>query len=418
MIVHADCDAFYVSSERVFNPSLIAKPVVILSNGDHTVVALSKEAKALGIKRGDNIKVIMSLYGHHGLKALSSNYTLYGDMSSRVMEVFGQYTPDMEFYSIDEAFANLYRHKYIDLDSYVMDAKNKILQYTGIPVSVGIGQTKALAKTATKYAKKETPNGFYRIKDNEDRIRLLKWLPVGDVWGIGGKYESKLLAMGIETAYDFSIMPGEKVNELMTIVGYRLWCELNGHQKIDFEYEVPNKKGIGSAKGFGTKVTELTQLQEAMEVYLSRCCDKLRGQNLACKHLYIFLHTNPFATDEPQYYKGIEFELPVATYHTHVLKEEANKLLKKIYRKGFSYKRVGIYLSRLVPVGAIQADFFHNPNTERNAKLTEVLDTMNNRYGRDKLRFASMGYKHDWKARAEKLSLHFTTDKDDIIRIK
>jgi DNA polymerase V len=418
MIVHADCDAFYVSSERVFNPLLIGRPVVILSNGDHTVVALSKEAKALGIQRGDNIKMVMALYGHHGVIALSSNYTLYGDMSSRVMEVFGEFTPDMEFYSIDEAFANLYRHSYVDIEQYMREAKTKILRYTGIPVSIGIGETKALAKTATKYAKKETADGFYKIKDKDDRIRLLKWLPVGDVWGIGSKYEEKLKALGIHTAYDFSVMPGEKVNELMTIVGYRLWRELNGKQAIEFEYEVPDKKGIGSAKGFGTKVTELYQLQEAMEVYLSRCCDKLRGQDLACKHLSVFIHTNPFATNEPQYYKAIEVELPVATFHTHILKQEANKLLKKIYRKGYNYKRVGIFLSRIVPIGAIQTNFFDNPNTEKNAKLTEVLDAMNNKFGRDKLRFASMGYKHEWKARAEKLTKHFTTDKDDIILIK
>ncbi|MET3114861.1 DNA polymerase V [Pedobacter sp. CG_S7] len=417
MIVHADCDSFYVSVERVFLPGLIGKPVVILSNGDHTVVALSKEAKSIGIKRGDNIRMVMKLYGHLGVVSLSSNYTLYGDMSARIQELFGTYTPDMEFYSIDEAFANLYSHKYIDVREYMLDAKQKILQYTGIPVSFGVALTKALAKTATRYAKKETDNGYYQIKDDQDRIRLLKWLPVGDVWGIGSKYEQKLLAMGIKTAYDFSLMTGGEVNKLMTVVGYRLWCELNGKQKIEFEYEVPDKKGIGSSKGFGVKVTELWQLQEALEVYLSRCYDKLRVQGLACQQIYVFVQTNPFAVDEPQYYRGLETELPVATFHLQILKQEANLLLKKIFKKGYNYKRVGVFLSRIVPVGNIQTDLFNNPNTEANAALTDALNKMNDRYGRDKVRFASTGYNHGWKAKSDKLTQHFTTNKNDIIKI-
>lgn len=417
MIVHADCDSFYVSCERVFIPGLVGKPVIILSNGDHTVVALSKEAKAIGIKRGDNIKKTMSLFGHLGVVALSSNYTLYGDMSARIQELFGNYTPDMEFYSIDEAFANLYRHKFVNVREYMLDAKQKILQYTGIPVSFGVGETKALAKTATRYAKKETADGYYQIKDVEDRIRLLKWLPVGDVWGIGSKYEEKLLAMGIKTAYDFSLMPGHEVNKLMTVVGYRLWCELNGKQAIDFEYEMPDKKGIGSQKGFGKKVTSLDELQEAMETYLSRCYDKLRSQSLACQIIYVSVHTNPFALDEPQYHRGLQIELPVATFHLQILKQEANKLLKKIFRNGYNYKRVGVFLSRIVPVGYIQTDLFNNPNTEKNAALTETLNKINDRFGRDKLRFASTGFNHTWKALPEKLTQHFTTDTNDIIKI-
>ncbi|RYE14334.1 MAG: DUF4113 domain-containing protein, partial [Sphingobacteriaceae bacterium] len=173
----------------------------------------------------------------------------------------------------------------------------------------------------------------------------------------------------------------------------------------------------GSQKGFGTKVKSFYDLQEAMETYLSRCYDKLRSQDLACQVIYVSVHTNPFALDEPQYHKGLQMELPVATFHLQILKQEANKLLKTIFRNGYNYKRVGVFLSKIIPIGYIQTDLFNNPNTERNAALTEALNKLNDRYGRDKIRFASTGFNHSWKALPEKLTQHFTTDVNDIIKI-
>ena len=310
-----DCNNFYASCERAFNPSLNGKPVIVLSNNDGCVIARSNEAKALGIKMGVPAYQIKDLVKQYDIAVFSPNYILYGDMSARVMSLLADMAPEIEVYSIDEAFLNLAGIK--DLQSLGANIVRKVSRGTGIPVSLGIAQTKTLAKMANKFAKKYPAYNRLCIIDTEEkRIKALKLFEIGDVWGIGRRQAAKLEKQGVKTAFDFTQLPGSWVRKNMTVVGERTWKELRGISCIDMETAPPAKKQICTSRSFGKMVEDIDTISEAIATHASTCAQKLREQKSFAQSLMVFIHTNNFREDLPQYWKNTIVQLPVPTSDT------------------------------------------------------------------------------------------------------
>jgi DNA polymerase V len=353
-----DCNNFYVSCERIFRPRLEGRPVVVLSNNDGNVVARSNEAKALGIEMGAPVHLMKDLIKTHGVFVLSSNYTLYGDMSERVKEVLGKFTNEVEPYSIDECFLNLSGFEPGRLDSYGREIKETVERWTGIPVTVGIALTKCLAKIANKIAKKSLrAAGVLNLVGSPYMDQALARVDVGDVWGVGQAYETLLKESGILTALDLKHAPEHWIRSHMTIVGHRIVKELNGESCIPLTLIPPPKKMIGTAKGFGILIEDLQSLQEAVATYTARAAAKVRAQSQAVKTMTVWVATNHYNHD-PQYSNAVSVELPVATDHTPTLAKLASQAVERLYKKGNRYKRVGVLFPQLVQVDQIQQNLF------------------------------------------------------------
>ena len=362
-----DCNNFYASCERVFNPMLEGQPIVVLSNNDGCVVARSNEAKALGIGMGVPEFQIRSLLRARHVQVFSSNYTLYGDMSQRVMETLEQFCPDLEVYSIDEAFLSLVGFALRDLIEYGRQIRRTVKQWTGIPVSVGIAETKTLAKIANRIAKR-TPDtgGVFDLLACSDRDALLGRVPVEEVWGIGRNYAHVLIQHGITTAVQLREVDDQWIRTHMGIVGLRLVMELRGVSCLDLEQCPAPKQSLTCSRAFGTLINTLAEMEEAVSVYTSRVAEKLRGERLAATVLTVFLTTNEFK-DGPQYSNTLTLKLPIATDSTADLIRCALQGIRAIYRDGYHYKKAGVMLTGLVPASQTQADLFDfktvgNPN--------------------------------------------------------
>jgi DNA polymerase V len=414
-----DCNNFYASCERVFNPKLENKPVVVLSNNDGCVIARSNEAKALGIPMGAPAFKMEEFLKSNQVFVFSSNYALYGDMSERVMTTIASFVKDIGIYSIDECFLDFTGYKYLNLPKVARSLKNDVKQYTGIPISIGIAPTKTLAKVANKASKKSKElNGVY-ILDNSQKITdALKVFPVEDIWGIGRQYAKFLKKYNINTAYELSQANDTWIRNNLKIVGLRTVEELRGIPCNDLELVVPNKKAVCTARSFGKLTNNYDLVSEALANYSSVCTAKLRKQKSAANIVTVFLETNPFKVNEPQYYKTKSMELPVATNYTPKIIEYSQQLLKSIWKSGYNYKKCGVVLSGLVQEDTVQQSLFEKGDTEENKKIMSVLDLFNNRYGKDTLRSAAQGYKREWKLRQEKLSPKYTTDWNDLLKIK
>lgn len=336
MIALVDCNNFYASCERAFNPNWNNRPVVVLSNNDGCVIARSNEAKALGIKMGVPAYQIKNEIERYGIGVFSSNYTLYGDMSNRVMTMLSSYSPNIEVYSIDECFLDFSGFERYDLKEYGEEIVRTVSKGTGIPVSMGIAPTKTLAKVANKFAKKyKGYKGVCIIDTEEKRIEALKRTEIGDVWGIGHRYTKRLALYGVSTAYDFAQMPKAWVRQQMTVVGERTWKELNGEPCIDLELVTPDKKQICTSRAFGEAISEIEGLEEAVSSYASICAGKLRKQRSCAQVLMVFIHTNNFREDLPQYFQNCVVKLPVPTNNTPEIVHYALIALRNIYRKGY-----------------------------------------------------------------------------------
>lgn len=418
MVGLADCNNFYASCERVFNPSLIGKPVVVLSNNDGCIIARSNEAKALGIEMGAPAFEVEDFLIKNKVYVFSSNYTLYGDLSSRVMTTLSQFTPEMEIYSIDEAFLSFHGFDANNLLRYGKEIVTHTGRSTGIPVSMGIAPTKALAKIANKKAKKDPSSGGVFVIHPNMIHDVLKTVPIGDVWGIGARYAQKLRQTGIQTAYDFSTLPGGWVKKEMSIVGYRLWEELKGFPRFEMEIFSKPKKNICTARSFGKMLTAYKDLEEAVANYAASCAEKLRRQKSVVQTLMVFLHTNEHRHDLPQYSRHLVIKLPVATNSTLEITRYALKGLRSIYRKGFYYKKAGVILMDIISRNAVQGNFFYTLDYEKHNKAMMVMDAMNSRYGKITLKTAAQGNERPWKLRQEKLSPCYTTRWDQLLSIK
>ncbi|PKP44791.1 MAG: SOS mutagenesis and repair protein UmuC [Bacteroidetes bacterium HGW-Bacteroidetes-13] len=417
MFALIDCNNFYASCERVFRPDLVGKPVVVLSNNDGCVIARSSEAKAIGIPMGAAAFEYEKMFKQNNVHVFSANFALYGDMSQRVMDILSGYSPEIEIYSIDEAFLKLKGFEKFDLQKYGAEMRYKVQKWTGIPISVGIAPTKALAKVANKIAKKypKELQNVYIIDTEEKRAKALKWLKIEDVWGIGRQHSKRLKAINVNTAYDFTQLDDAWVKTHLAIVGLRLKHDLSGIPTLDLE-EVQPKKNISTARSFENNYTELEQLRERIVTFAVSCAEKLRKQNSCCNSLRVFIHTNEHRKDLPQYSRNMVIKLPFPTNSSMELATFANLALQKIFREGYHYKKAGVIVQDFTPENTQQLKLFESRN-EKHIPLMQVVDKLNKSYGQQKIRLAGQDIKRIWKMKQEKLSPRYTTKLSDIITI-
>lgn len=409
-----DCNNFYASCERVFNPALNGKPVIVLSNNDGCVIARSNEAKALGIKMGVPVYQIKDEIQKCGIFVFSSNYTLYGDMSSRVMSILSSLAPEIEIYSIDEAFINL--DGINDLQALGEKIVSQVVRGTGIPVSLGIAPTKTLAKIANKFAKKYPAYNRLCIIDTEEkRIKALQLFDIGDVWGIGRRQAAKLEKQGVTTAYDFTQLPGSWVRNNMTVVGERTWKELRGLSCIDMESVPPAKKQICTSRSFGKMVEDFATMSEAIATHASTCARKLRQQKSYAMSLMVFIHTNNFQEDLPQYWKNTIIKLPVPTSDTLEIVHHALAGLSNIFMEGYQYKKAGVIITEIAS-GGVQQNLFDTVDRHKRERLMQALDKINGDL-KHYVKLAVQGNDREWKLKQEQLSQRYTTDMNEVLTI-
>ena len=413
-----DGNNFYVSCERVFQPELEGKPVVVLSNNDGCVVARSQEVRALGVAMGVPWFKLRDLAKQHGIIAKSSNYTLYADMSQRMHSVIGQFAPEQEIYSIDETFLDLTGFRR-DLVEYGLQIRQRVRQWTGIPVCVGIGSSKTLAKLANHSAKKvlvpEMANGvvdFIQLSASELN-QLFGTIDVGEVWGVGRRNKERLYGLGIQTVKDLRDCSVSRIKKEFNVVLARTVAELNGESCLALEEVAPPKQQIVSSRSFGQPVYLLEDLNEAVVSYASRASEKLRKQQHVAGAIQVFLQTNPFKPDEPQYNNGVTVKLVKPTDNAFRLSEAALYGLKRIYKPGYAYKKAGVMLMSLCPSDQVPVDLFSGfdePDTQRAKNLMATLDEINAKMGRGTVRSAGEGIQKPWAMRSDNKSKAFTTD--------
>jgi DNA polymerase V len=416
MYAIVDCNSFFASCERAFNPELINKPLAILSNNDGCVIARSSEAKALGIPMGAPLFKYKEIIIEKNIQIRSSNYSLYGDMSERVMKLLETFSPDVEVYSIDEAFLKL--PKTDDYQKVGLTIKNYIYQCTGIPVSVGIAPTKALSKAANNIVKKfpEKTNGYYVIDTEEKRIKLLKWFPVKDIWGIGQGNGKRLHNKGVQTAYEFTKLTDDWVKRNMSIVGLRLKKDLEGEPTILLEDELQDKKVIATTRSFEFTFSDKENMKERIATFASRCAEKLRMQDSSCNIIMVYLKSDRNKQNESQYRASRTLTLPYATNSILTINQYAQKALNKIFKPGIKYKRAGVLLMGLMKTDALQLDLFKNEDP-KHLHLMATMDTLNNKYGGRKIKMANQDLQRTWKMRQAHLSPEYTTKFSDIIKL-
>lgn len=434
-----DCNNFYVSCERVFKPALENKPVVVLSNNDANIIARSNEAKRLGITMGMPFFKAKDIIDKNDVTWFSSNYTLYGDMSRRVHDTIERFVPAVEHYSIDEAFVSFNNNGYQEEDAH--EIKQTVKQWTGIPVSVGIGPTKVLAKIANHLAKKNPEYGGVVDLSGKDADQYLKDFPVEDIWGIGPKsaqflksdsndipeqldlweaagLESVRQKPKIETAYDLKQCSDEWIRKHLTIRGLRILWELRGIPCLPLELFEKPKKGLCCSRSFGKAVTAIEELKEAIAMHAARGGEKLRRQNLAASHLSVFISTSAFRKNPDEIYSAsASLQLPHPSSYTPELIESSQLLLEKVYKAGFTYSKAGIFLDDIVPQSERQKSLIISVQDERNTRLMATVDKINKKHGRYALRPLSMGHKRSWDMKRARLSPRYTTRLDEVLKV-
>lgn len=416
MVGLVDCNNFYASCERVFNPTLEGKPLVVLSNNDGCVIARSDEAKQLGIEMGTPAFMREEFFEKNNVAVFSSNYVLYGSLSERVLKTLQGFTPSIEMYSIDEAFLDLSDSK--DLHSLGKQIKKAVKQNLGIPVSVGIAPSKTLAKMANRFAKKMKKNIGVHVLDSNDKINeVLEFTAAGEIWGVGAQYAKLLLQNGIHTARDLVNTPEEWVRKNMHVVGQRTLNELKGIPCISLEEIAPKKKNICVARGFGTLLTEKKDIEEALANYVSMVARKLRKENVCCRQIHVFIQTNVHRREDRQYFQSLNVQLPVPTNSSIEMIQAANEALGIIFKPGYNFNKCGCIAVDLVPDNQVQFSMYDTINRDRDKKLMATLDIVNGRFGKDLVRFARQGYGQKWKLRQSKLSPCYTTRIDEILTI-
>lgn len=417
MFALVDCNNFYVSCERVFRPDLEGKPVVVLSNNDGCVIARSNEAKALGIPMGAPAFKYQKVFREHHVSVFSSNYALYGDMSARVMRLLASLSPEIEIYSIDEAFLKFVGCRYLDMYQRGGVMRKTVTRSTGIPISIGFAETKALAKVANKIAKKfcERTNGVHIIDSEEKRIKALKWLPLEDVWGIGRQHTRRLKRLGICNAYQFTQQPDGWVKKHMSIVGLRLKRDLEGKPTLDME-SLQTKKNIATTRSFDGNYTEFGQIKERVATFAASCAEKLRSEHSCCNAMMIFLHTNEHRPDLPQYSRNIVVNLPYPTNSSIELAKFATHGARQIFRQGFHYKKAGVIVMDITPENQKQFKLFDNSNP-KHQPLMDAMDRINQSAGQQKIKLGSQDLDRTWKMRQEHLSPRYTTKLSEIITV-
>lgn len=415
MFALIDCNNFYVSCERAFDPRLEGKPVVVLSNNDGCVVARSNEAKAIGFKMGDPIFQRRDLVRKHKVLVYSSNFTLYGDMSRRVMCLLQNYSPDFEIYSIDEIFLGLKGFKDWNLTDYSRAIRANILRGLKLPVSIGIGPTKTLAKVANFFAKKHPLlEGVYQFKDQQHTLALLKKVPIGEIWGIGRKWSAKLQSMGMHSAFDLASSDHRLLKKNLNVMIARTALELQGIPCFDLEHPEP-RQNIMVSRSFGKPIVEFDELRQAVGYFATRAAEKLREQQSYAQALMVFIRTNPFNKTDLQYANSVTLPFVKETNNTMVILQTASQGLKQIFREGFKYKKAGTMLLDLTQASSAQADLFIDPLKMNNPALMSAMDHINQKYGSQMLKFAVCGFNRAGSSLRENVSPSYTTQWEDIL---
>ena len=433
-----DCNNFYVSCERVFNPSLRGKPVVVLSNNDGCIIARSNEAKALGIPMGAPLHLYKTLIKQNKIFTYSSNYTLYGDMSSRVMSVLNYFIPNIEIYSIDEAFLNLKNFNIQSLQDEMFKIRERIYQWTGIPVSIGIGPTKTLAKLANKIAKKNSSNGVYILTVSTQLTHILSDMKLEDIWGVSTGWGNRLRSIGINNPRQLQQANPRQIRTLISVVGERIIYELRGQPCLALE-EVINKKSITVSRSFGNMINDKDSLKKALANYAARAAEKLRYQDSVCGGIYVFINTNRFRERDLQYSNSATINFDELTDSTTIIIEKSFKLLENLYRPKYNYKKIGVTLLGLKQKDdgssdnyIIQGSLFI-PNADQKIHMSrscdrmKLIDNINTKMGKMTIFHGSQGVIKNsrniksepdkWRMRSCYKSPFYTTNWDDILRV-
>lgn len=416
MFALADCNNFYASCERLFQPQLKNKAVVVLSNNDGCVIARSEEAKSLGIKMGEPAFKIKDVIAYNKVHVFSTNFALYGDLSKRVMNTLQSEVNKIEVYSIDEAFMSF--QDVGGLEEKALTIKEKVAKNVGIPVSIGVAPTKALCKIASYIAKKHTKSGVFLLKDEKLIERALKWFPVEEIWGIGRRYAKRLKGMGVHTAYDLCQLDHNWIKRNLTVGGLKLVKELQGVSCFPLEETVVRKKNICTARSFGKEVCDLNNLREAISNHASTCAKKLRKEKSCCNKLSVFINTNPYKPQAKQYYAVKSFRFSTPTNDSIEIVKAAVSTLSKIFRSDCIYKKAGVIVGEIVPEDQVQLNLFDDTDREKRKAINESVDYINNRIGRDKVKLAVQGYGRKWRLKQEKLSPCYSTRLDEILQIQ
>ncbi|CDF81041.1 UmuC protein [Formosa agariphila KMM 3901] len=418
MYALVDCNNFYASCERVFNPDLRGKPIAILSNNDGCVIARSDEAKALQLPMGAPAFKYESFFKANKVQVFSSNYPLYGDMSTRVMRILEQFTPDVEVYSIDEAFLEFKGFKDFDFKSCGHDMRSRILKWTGIPTCVGIAPTKALSKVANKIARKfpEHTKGVFLIDSEASRIKALKWFKIEDVWGIGRRLARRLKLINCHTAFDFTQLSDAFIRKEFSIVEWRLKQDLLGYPTLSLEEPSP-KKSIATTRSFERTFSDIDNIIERISTFATSCAEKLRKQKSSCHMIIVELSSDRHKKNEVREYGSKMITLPYPTDSSLLISTQAVAAVKQLFKPGVKYKRAGVVVTGLVPNDAFQLDLFASENP-KHKPLMHVIDALNTKYKGHAIKLGNQDLQRTWKMKQERLSPKYTTNINDIIIVK
>ena len=403
-IALVDCNSFYVSCERLFKPSLIKKPVVVLSSNDGCIISRSTEAKSLGIKMGEPYFKAKQIIDKNNVYVFSSNHSLYGDISRRVMKTLKNFAPEMEVYSIDEAFLNLSTINDKDLFEYGNKIRKTILKWTGIPTSIGIATTKTLSKAANYIAKKEK-SGVIDLVNSKQIDELLSEIKINDVWGVGRQLTNFYIKNGINTAYDLKKMHNGWIKKNTNVLGSRTAMELKGIPCISLEAYQEKRKNCCVSRSFGRKVTKLEELSEAITTHCLNAAEKIRLDKQTVKKITVFIRTSPFQIKNDYYANSKGIDLPIRTNDSIILIKQALFALESIYKKGYRYQKTGIIFSDLKDADIYNKNLFSTINNdEKRIKLMQAIDYTNNKYGRHALSIAQAGLKKKWNIKRQHAS--------------
>ncbi|WP_163409584.1 Y-family DNA polymerase [Flavobacterium ajazii] len=422
MYALVDCNNFYASCERVFQPEFNGKPVAILSNNDGCVISRSNEAKAVGVPMGAPAFKIRELVKEKNIKLFSSNYPLYGDLSNRVMKILEQFTPNVEIYSIDEAFLNFDGLNILDYQDYGLQIKSRVQKWLGLPVCIGFAETKALSKLANKIAKEfhDRTQGVYVIDTDEKRIKALKWTKIEDVWGIGYRTKKKAKLRNIHTALDF-INPIHEawIKKEMGVIGLRLKCELEGKSVLDLEPLPEQKKSIATTRSFPKQISDFDLLRERIVTFASVCAEKLRKQNSCCHTIIVMLVVDKHSIKSSQYYFNRAVTLPYASNSTLTISNVAIEMLKKLHKEneGIRFKKAGVIVTELIDEDKKQFQLFEEENPKHLA-LMKVMDQLNTKIGNRKVKLATQDLERTWNMKQDHLSPKYTTDFNKLLEVK
>ncbi len=419
MYALVDCNNFYCSCEKLFNPGLEGRPVIVLSNNDGCAISRTEEAKALGIAMAAPVFMMRKLIEKHNVVVYSSNYTLYGDISRRIMETLSNFVPGIEMYSIDEAFLDLRGMGGFDLLELGGRIRSTIGKNIGLPVSIGIAATKSLAKMANRHARKNyKKTSLFWAADTSRVNEMLSATPVGSICGIGNQHALFLSRAGYKTAADFVKAPEGWIKKNLSVVGLRLLYELRGIPSMPWEETTAARRNICTSRSFGTRLTEKSRIGEAMANYAAACAAKMRKDKTCCRSLQVFIQTNPHKTDESQYLRSVDMDLERPTNDSGDIIKTALRGLDLIYKSGFLYMKCGVTVMDLVPESSVQASCFDGSDRQRKGQLMKAVDRINQALGQEAVRSAVQGFDRKYRLKAEYLSPCYTTRMKDILKIK